>query len=334
MNRKASAVELSALERGQKVLADEAAALLAVAGRLDERFERAVALLAGRTGKVVATGVGKSGLIARKIAATLTSTGTPAYYLHAVDALHGDLGLVEEGDVALVVSNSGAGTEVEQLLPLFARLGTPVIALTAHADSPLAKVAQVAVTYGPVTEAGPTAGAPTTSALVALALGDALATALAAARGFEARDFAFLHPGGVLGRHAFLAVQDVMHHGDAMPVVTREDGLRAALLVIMEKRLGLTTVVDAAGRLCGVLTDGDLKRILLARGTDGFLEIPVGEVMNPRPRTIPPDTLVAAAVRKMEENDPSPITSLIVTSEDQRPLGVLHLHDCLKLGVR
>ena len=323
-----------ALELGRSVLRAEALALAGVADRLDDGFARAVELLHGRKGKIVATGVGKSGLVARRIAATLTSTGAPSYYLHPVDALHGDVGLIEPGDIALVVSHSGAGDELESLLPLFLRLGCPVIALTADDRSPLAKMAQVAIVYGDVAEAGPLPEVPTTSALVTQAVGDALAVALAKARGFAARDFELLHPGGVLGRRAFLTVREVMHAGDAMPVVGPSDSLRAALLVIMEKRLGLTLVRDEAGALVGVLTDGDLKRILLAKGTEGFFDLDVRSVMNAAPRTIAPDALLAVAVRHMEDDPPGPVTALVVTDPSGLPIGVLHLHDCLRLGVR
>ncbi len=330
---RAEPVESPALALGRAVLAEEARALAALSLRLDDKFARAVTTLHERKGKILATGVGKSGLVARRIAATLTSTGSPAFYLHAVDALHGDLGMVEPGDVALVVSKSGAGDELEPLLPLLARLGVPVVALTERADSPLARVAEVALVYGPVTEAGPLGDVPTTSTLLSQALGDALASALLSLRGFAAKDFQFLHPGGVLGRRALLTVKGVMHQGDALPLVRAHDPLKTALLVIMEKRLGLAVVVDDAGRVAGVLTDGDLKRILLTRGTDGFFALPVADVMNPVPRTIGPDALVAAAVRVMEENAPGPITALLVVDDARRVLGVLHLHDCLRLGV-
>jgi arabinose-5-phosphate isomerase len=323
-----------AVELGRAVLAAEAQALSALAARLDDTFARAVALLHARKGKILATGVGKSGLVARRIAATLTSTGSPAFHLHAVDALHGDLGMVEPGDVALVVSKSGAGDELEPLLAMLARLGVPVVALTALPDSPLGRAADVALAYGPVTEAGPLHDVPTTSTLLAQALGDALATALLSARGFADRDFHFLHPGGVLGRQALLTVERVMHGGDALPLVRADDTLKKALLVIMEKRLGLAVATDGAGRVLGVLTDGDLKRILLARGTEGFFDTPVEAVMNREPRTIAPDALVARAVREMEENAPGPITALLVVDAAQCLLGVLHLHDCLRLGVR
>ena len=326
-------VATAALELGRKVLRAEAAAIAGVADSLDEAFARAVELLAERKGRIVTTGVGKSGLVARRIAATLTSTGAPAHFLHPVEALHGDVGLVEPGDVALAVSHSGAGDELEALLPLLDRLGCPVVALTSRADSPLAKRATLALAYGAVAEAPPLPTVPTTSALVAQAVGDALALALAAARGFESRDFERLHPGGVLGRRASMCVRDVMHAGEAMPVVRPQDSLRAALMEIMEKRLGMTVVVGDDGRLAGVLTDGDLKRILIGRGTDGFFDTPVSQVMHAGARTIAPDALLVAAVRTMEDEPPGPVTSLVVI-ENGKAVGVLHLHDCLKLGVR
>jgi len=326
-------VATAALDLGRAVLRAESQALSRVADALDDSFARAVQALFERKGKIVTTGVGKSGLVARRIAATLTSTGAPAHFLHPVDALHGDAGVVEPGDVALVVSHGGAGEELDALLPLLDRLGCPVIALTSRADAPLARRAQVALAYGAVEEAPPLASVPTTSALVAQAVGDALALALAAARGFESKDFERLHPGGVLGRRALLTVRDVMHAGDAMPVVQSSENLRAALLVIMEKRLGMTVVVGAGGELEGVLTDGDLKRILLARGTDGFFDTSVAAVMHAGARTISPDALLVAAVRTMEDEPPSPVTSLVVI-EGTKAVGVVHLHDCLKLGVR
>lgn len=323
----------AALDLGRAVLRAESQALSRVADGLDDAFARAVQALFERRGKVVTTGVGKSGLVARRIAATLTSTGAPAHFLHPVDALHGDVGMVEPGDVALVVSHGGAGEELDALLPLLDRLGCPVIALTSRSDSPLARRASIALAYGPVEEAPPLSSVPTTSALVAQAVGDALALSLAAARGFESRDFERLHPGGVLGRRALLTVRDVMHAGDAMPRVGASDTLRAALMVIMEKRLGMTVVVSADGALEGVLTDGDLKRILLARGTDGFFDTSVAAVMHQGARTIAPDALLVAAVRAMEDEPPSPVTSLVVV-EGGKAVGVVHLHDCLRLGVR
>jgi arabinose-5-phosphate isomerase len=322
------------LPLARAVLHAEAAALARLADGLDATFVDAVELLLARAGKVVVTGVGKSGLVARKLAATLTSTGTPAVFLHAVEALHGDAGLVESGDVAIVISKSGAGDELAFLLPLFARLAVPIVAITGHADGPLAHAARTALVFGPLEEAGPIPDAPTTSAILCQAIGDALASTLASARGFEARDFHVLHPGGVLGRRAFLTVRDVMHAGSDLPLVGPDDTLRNALPVIMDKRLGITCVAGEDQVLLGVLTDGDLKRILLARGTERFFDLPVREVMNPTPRTIGASALVASAVRVMEENRPGAITSLVVVDEGRRVEGVLHLHDCLRLGVR
>src|SRR5262245_46946092 len=276
--------EAKGVALARALLAAQAEALAGVAARVDDGFTRALALLVGRRGKVVVTGVGKSGLVGRKIAATLTSMGSPAFFLHPVAALHGDAGLVEEGDVALVLSRSGAGDELVGVLPLFARLGVPVIALTAHADSPLARAAAAVVAFGPLEEEGGVGGAPTTSALVTMALGDALAVALAHERGFRADDFQFLHPGGVLGRRALLCVRDVMHKAPGLPLVPAGETLHAALLAIMAGRLGLACVVDRGGVLLGILTDGDLKRILLARGTDDLFQTPVEAVMNRAPR--------------------------------------------------
>jgi len=326
--------ETEALEAARTLLRAQSAALADVAARLDEGFARAVALFAARRGKVVVSGVGKSGLVGRKVAATLTSTGTPAFFLHPVEALHGDAGLVEAGDAALILSKSGAGDELAGLLPLFARLDVPIVALTEHADSPLGRAASVVIAFGPLDEAGSVPGAPTTSTLVSMALGDALAAALAHERGFAAADFHFLHPGGVLGRRASMRVRDLMHAAPELPLVRADESIHAALLSIMAGRLGLTCAVDEAGRLCGILTDGDLKRILLAKGGENVLAVPVAEVMNRTPRTIDGDALVAAAVRRMEENEPGPITALLVVDPEGRPEGVLHLHDCIRLGVR
>jgi arabinose-5-phosphate isomerase len=330
----AARTDAGAVARAQAILRDGAGALAALADRLDGAFARAVALLAARRGKIVVSGVGKSGLVARKVAGTFTSTGAPAVFLHPVEALHGDAGLVEEGDVAVVLSKSGAGDELDGVLPLFARLGVPVIALTETADAPLGRAARETLATGPVAESGSIGGAPTTSALLLMALGDALAVALAHERGFRPDDFHFLHPGGVLGRRASLRVAEVMHRGPELPVVPASASVEDALVAIMAGRVGLTCVVDDGGVLCGVLTDGDLKRILLARGTADFFATPVHAVMNPAPRTIAGDALVAAAVRRMEENEPGPITALLVVDDAGRPAGVLHLHDCLRLGLR
>jgi len=245
------------------VLEHSARALERQADRLDERFDDAVELLQGCRGKVVLSGVGKSGLVAQRLAATLTSTGTPAFFLHPTEAAHGDAGILQRGDVALFISKSGGSDELGPLMEFVDRLEVPVIAVTQRADSPLGRSAKVVLETGDVAEAGPLEFVPTTSATVAQVLGDALALCLVARRGFQVTDFAFLHPGGVLGRAMRLTAADLMHEGAALPRVEEDASLRQVLVQILEKRLGMTTVTDPAGVLAGVVTDGDLKRILL-----------------------------------------------------------------------
>ena len=320
----------SALEVALQVLRAEGEAVLAMAGRLGPEFADAVEKIHTCRGRVVMTGVGKSGIIAEKIASTLTSTGTPAFFIHPGDAAHGDLGIVGTDDVVIFVSKSGEAAELVHLLPALKRLGVVLITITARADSPLSKASDCVIDTGAVTEACPFDLVPTTSTTCALAVGDAMAIALLKLKGFTREDFAFVHPGGVLGRMLNLGVQDVMHAGDAMPRVGEDVSMKDAVLEIMNKRLGMTTVVDARGKLSGVVTDGDFKRILL-KSPDIF-KVRVGDVMTRNPRTIRRDELVAAAVKKMEENKPSPITSLVVVNSDGEPEGVIHLHDCLRAG--
>lgn len=318
------------LERAREVVRIEAAAVAALESRLDDSFVRAVDLLAGCGGKVVVSGVGKSGLIAHKIAATLTSTGTPAVFLHPADALHGDAGLFTGGDVALLVSKSGASGELLALLPFVERHGIPSIALVARPGSPLASRCTVVLNVGPVREACPMDLTPTTSVTLTQVMGDCLAVALLDRRGFRAEDFRFLHPGGLIGRAASRRVADLMHSGDRLPRVAASTPLREVMIEIMEKRLGITTVLDGDGVLAGVVSDGDFKRILV-RNPDPW-RLTAGEVMSRAPATIGPDALVAAAVRAMEERPAGPITALVVVDEVRRAVGVLHLHDCLRAG--
>jgi arabinose-5-phosphate isomerase len=319
------------LERAREVIRLEAEAVGGLAERLDEGFVRAVELLAGCRGKVIVSGVGKSGLLAAKLAATLTSTGTPAVHLHPADALHGDLGLFAPGDVALFVSKSGRSEELLALLPYVERLGLPLIALVGDPGSPLARRAQAVVATGPVREACPMDLTPTTSITQAQVIGDCLAVVLLERRGFKPEDFRFLHPGGVIGRAASRRVEELMHRGSAVPRVGEGAALRDAVLEIMDKRLGITTVVDEDGRLSGVLTDGDFKRILMKHPEPWGLR--VREVMSRSPKVIEPDALVAAAVRRMEENPGGAITALVIVDAERRPVGLLHLHDCLRVGV-
>lgn len=319
---------LLALARG--VVRIEAAAVAALEGRLGAEFLEAVELLVGCRGKVIVSGVGKSGLLAHKLAATLTSTGTPAVYLHPADALHGDAGLFTPGDVALFISKSGGTEELLALLQYLERLGLPLISIIATPRSLLGRRSQVTLLTGPVREACPMDLTPTTSITLAQVMGDCLAVALLERRGFKAEDFRFLHPGGVIGGVASRTVGELMHDGPALPSVPTTASLREVMLEIMDKRLGVTTVVGGDRRLAGIVSDGDFKRILVAR-PDPW-DLTAADVMTRTPTTIAKDALVAAAVRAMEERPGGPITALVVIDGDRRPIGVLHLHDCLRAG--
>ncbi len=301
----------------------EAAAISAAAARLDDGFARAVRLLAGAPGRVIVSGVGKSGLIARKLAATLTSTGTAAAYLHPVDSLHGDLGLVGRSDVAIVLSKSGESEELFGLVGSLQRLGVPIVAITGAVDSTLARVAAVALDGAVAEEACPHDLAPTTSTTVALSLGDALAVALLEVKGFRREDFAALHPGGALGRKLLLRVRDVM----VQPGHVLDPGatMRQAVVSLAHDR-GLALVVEA-GRLAGLLTTGDLAR--LAERDPQFLDLPVGGVMTRTPRTAGPDELAAAAVGTMERYG---VIALPVVDDRGAVAGAVHLHDLMRAG--
>jgi arabinose-5-phosphate isomerase len=322
------ATDLLALAR--EVVRTEAAAIRALEERLDGSFLEAVGILAACRGKVIVSGVGKSGLIAHKIAATLTSTGTPAVFLHPADALHGDAGLFRGGDAALFVSKSGASDELLALLPYLERHGIPLVSVIASPGSPLAGKSQVTLVTGPLREACPMDLTPTTSITAAQVMGDCLAIALLEKRGFRAEDFRFLHPGGVIGHAAARRVDELMHDGDGLPLVGERAPLREVMLEIMAKRLGIATVVDGTGTLAGVISDGDFKRILVKHADPWSLT--AGDIMSRTPSTIAPDALVAAAVRAMEERPSGPITALVVVDADRHPIGVLHLHDCLRAG--
>jgi arabinose-5-phosphate isomerase len=318
------------IELAREVVRGEAAAIAGLEGRLGPEFLAAIECLHGCRGKVVVSGVGKSGLLAHKLAATLTSTGTPAVFLHPADALHGDAGLFAHGDVALFLSKSGASDELLALLPYLERHGIPLVSMVATPGSALGRKSDVSLVTGPVREVCPMDLTPTTSITVAQVMGDCLAVALLERRGFKAEDFRFLHPGGVIGRSAARRVEELMHEGAALPRVGESTPLRGVMLEIMDKRLGVTTVVDDAGRLAGVITDGDFKRILL-RHSDPWA-LTAREVMGREPSTIARDALVAAAVRQMEERPAGPITALVVVDGAGLPVGVLHLHDCLRAG--
>ncbi len=334
MKEKGVVKDSKILEEGRCVIRLEAEALLTLESRLGADFERAVEILAGcleKGGRVVITGVGKSGLVGQKIAATFNSTGTPAFYLHPTEGLHGDLGMVTPRDTVVAISKSGRSDEIHSLMPWLERLGVEILALSGDPESPLARAASVFLDTGVEREACPLGLAPTASSTAALAMGDALAVALFRARGLEARDFAFRHPGGVLGKRLNLRVREIMHSGDGVPKVPSKSTMREAILEIIQKRLGVTTVVDGDGRLAGLVADGDLKRILVR--SDDLMDTPVEEVMTSNPRTIGPEELVTRALQRMEEDPQRLITSLVVVDDDRRPIGIVHIHDCLRAGV-
>lgn len=315
------------LDTARAVLATEAAGLRALAASLDGAFAAAVALLGGASGRVVVTGMGKSGHIARKIAATLASTGTPALFVHPAEASHGDLGMLVAGDAVLALSNSGETAELADLVEHARRFGLRLVAITARADSTLAQAADAVLLLPPAPEACPLGLAPTTSTTMQLALGDALAVALLRRRGFGPADFRRIHPGGRLGAR-LRRVRDLMHEADAMPLAAPDLPMDAALLRMTERRFGCLGIVDAGGRLIGIVTDGDLRR---AMGPD-LLGRRVGEIMTHAPRTIGPDALAAEALRAMNQGA-NPITTLFVVDSRQVPLGILHVHDLLRAGV-
>ncbi len=315
----------------------EARAIDALAARLEagplrDAVERLVAALVATRGKVLVSGLGKSGLIGKKIAATLTSTGTPAVFLHPVEALHGDLGLVARDDVALILSRSGALDAFADLLPGLRRAGAAVWAMTASPDAPLARAADGVLDVGEWPDAGPLETVPTVSAAAMLALGDAVAVATMTARGITRDDLALVHPGGAIGRRLLLRVRDVMHTGSAVPFVPGSHSVREAIAEIAAKRLGFCLIGPSSGRVDGILTDGDLKRLLLDHG-DALLGLPVEHVMTRDPRRIDAEALVAHAIARMEDNPGGPITSLVV-EEAGEVAGVVHLHDCLRAGTR
>ena len=317
------------LQRAKTVLEIEARGITSMIDRLDDNFARAIELLHGCRGKVVVTGMGKSGLIGRKISATLASTGTPSFFLHSGDAVHGDIGMVMRGDVILAVSNSGDTDEILKLLPHFKRHEFKLIVMTGKPDSTLAQAGDVVLDVGVAEEACPLGLAPTASTTAALAMGDALAVVLLEKRGFKEEDFAVRHPGGILGRKLLLLVEDLMHRGDQVPLVNQDTPMKEALFEITSKRLGVTGVVDAQGKLVGVITDGDLRRAL-ERHRD-ILDLKARDLMTRDPKTITAEKLAAEAVAVMERY---PITSLFVLKNGSRtPLGVIHLHDLVKSGL-
>ncbi len=322
------AAQSAVLDLARNVLSIEADAVRALAERLDERFLHAVELILKRRGRVVVSGIGKSGHIARKIASTLSSTGTPAYFVHPAEASHGDLGMIESGDVFIAISYSGSSDELLEIVPLVKRLGAKLIAMTGRADSALAREADVHLDAGVEQEACPLNLAPTASTTAALALGDALAVALLDARGFSAADFARSHPRGRLPRQALVHVRDVMRKGGETPAVAQGATLRQAVVEMSRGRMGMTAVVDGGGRVLGIFTDGDLRRAL-EKSID-FDTARTAEAMTPGPKTITPDALAAEAVQLMERHK---INQLLVVDGAGVLLGALNMHDLFRAKV-
>jgi arabinose-5-phosphate isomerase len=318
------------VDTAKRVFRIEAEAISALADRIDSNFTKAVEMVLGCQGRVVITGMGKSGLICQKVAATMASTGTPAFFLHPAEGIHGDLGMLMKGDVVIAVSNSGETEELTRILPVIKRMGLPLIAMAGNPDSTLARAGDVFLDISVREEACPLGLAPTASTTATLAMGDALAVALLVQRGFKDEDFALFHPGGALGKRLLLRVEDLMHSGGDIPMVGLETPLKEALFEITSKKLGITGVAGAGGELAGVFTDGDLRRSI----EEGFdvLNRPIRELMNLNPKRILRTNLAAKALQKMEQHS---ITSLFVFESEEavKPVGIIHLHDLLKAGV-
>jgi len=314
------------VEVGRETIRKESEAVAALADRIGEAFEEAVKAIGSCKGKVVVTGMGKSGIIGRKIAATFSSTGTPAIFLHPAESVHGDIGLVDESDVALAISKSGETEEVLQLIPELKRMGVLVISMVGCLDSQLAGSSDVVLDVSVDSEACPNGLAPTSSTAAALAMGDALAVALLSLRDFSPEDFARLHPGGRLGKR-LAKVEEMMVTGTYLPVVRSDSPMKEAILEMTAKR-GITSVVGKDGRLVGVITDGDLRRLL--EKTSDIFSLKCRDVMTRNPRTIDRDSLAAKGVKIMEDQG---ITALLVLDDVRRPIGVLHLHDLMRAGV-
>jgi arabinose-5-phosphate isomerase len=320
---------MDVIETGKKVLKTEAEAVAGLIERIDARFERAVEMIFGSTGRVVVTGMGKSGLVGKKIAATLASTGTPAFFMHPAEASHGDLGMVTSDDVVITISNSGETEELAGLIPFLKRFNVGLIAMTGNPASTISKAADVNLDISVKEEACTLGIVPTASTTATLAMGDALAVALLLKRGFREEDFALFHPRGSLGKKLFIKVKDLMHSGKALPLVPPDTSLTAAVIEISSKRLGIAVVADADRKVLGVITDGDVRRGIERWGKD-FFDMKAGDVMTKSPKGIPEDELAAKALSVMEKHA---ITVLVVPDAQNRIAGVIHLHDILRQGI-
>lgn len=317
------------ISKGREVIKIEGEAVIDLAESLDENFSRAVQLIFNSKGRVVFTGMGKSGIIARKIVATMNSTGTAAIYMHPTDALHGDLGMVRKDDTVILISKSGNTEELHQLIPMLKRIGVTIIGMLGEVKSKIASDCDIILNVSVKEEACPHDLAPTASTTVSLVMGDALAIALLELRGFTIEDFALLHPGGSLGKRLSLKISEIMIKGRDIPIVNEKTSIKDTILEITSKRLGTTCVVDDSGILTGVITDGDLRRLL--EKTLEIKNLNALEIMTKRPKTISKDFLASFAIQQMEKFN---ITSLIVADINNKPEGIIHLHDLVKLGLQ
>ncbi len=317
------------IKEGKRVIQEEIEEVKKLIDRVDENFVKAVRILSECKGKVVFTGMGKSGIIAKKIASTMASTGTPAFFLHPAEGIHGDLGMLTKNDVVVAVSNSGNTREVLDIIPVVKRLGLKLIAMTGNPNSELAKKSDVVINVGVDREACPLGLAPTSSTTATLVMGDALCMALLKVKGFKKEDFAMVHPGGSLGKKLLLKVEDLMHVGEDIPKIKEEASMEEVVIEISSKRLGITTVVNDEDRLMGVITDGDLRRLIERLGKALF-DVRAKDVMTKNPKTIKKEALAIEALNLMERYS---ITSLVVTDDNNKVEGIIHLHDILKAGL-
>ena len=327
--KKASEGKTDILGIAKKVLKTEAEAVYALIEKLNSNFEKAVEIIYKSTGRVVVTGMGKSGLVGKKISATLSSTGTPAFFLHPAEASHGDLGMVTSDDVIIAISNSGETEEILGLIPFLKRFDVNIISITGNPDATLSKTADATLDVSVKEEACPIGIVPTASTTAAMAMGDALAVALLLKRGFKEEDFAVFHPKGSIGKKLFIKVKDLMHIGDSLPAVQLDTPMSKAVIEMSSKRLGLTVVLDNNGRIAGIVTDGDVRRGLEKWGGKLF-ELTAGVVMTKNPKTISEEELAAKALSIMQSYS---ITALVVSDNDGKPIGIIHLHDILRQGI-
>lgn len=319
---------MSVIDEAKRVLKIEAESVLSLMDSIGESFESAVELIVQCEGKVVVTGMGKSGLICQKIASTMASTGTPAFFLHPAEGVHGDLGMLAKGDVVIAISNSGETEEVIRILPIIRRMGLKLISITGESQSTLASVGDTFLNVSVKEEACPLGLAPTASTTATLALGDALAVALMYKRGFKEEDFALFHPGGSLGKSLLLKVSDLMHTGERVPVISAESSVKEVIFEMTSKGFGVTAVMSNKGSFVGVISDGDLRRALERDGD--IINETASNIMKENPKTISSHDLAAKALSEMEKNK---ITVLFVLDENEKPTGILHLHDLLQSGV-